>query len=93
MKTIYKYILSITDDQKVLVPYDSTVLTCQMQNNQLCMWCLVNPSRNLGKLKIKIIGTGNPISDDLVNYEYVSTVQEEDRGLVLHIFKYYSILP
>ncbi|MCK9369278.1 hypothetical protein M0R04_05005 [Candidatus Dojkabacteria bacterium] len=85
MKKIYKYKLEITDNQKVTLPVDSDFLSCQMQNGELCMWVLVNPNeKETFTAEILVIGTGNPIKEDLDNYGHMATVQ--DGSLVWHVF-------
>jgi hypothetical protein len=41
MKTIYKYKLEFKDAQLIQMPIDSEVLSCQMQNNELMIWALI----------------------------------------------------
>lgn len=84
MKVIYKYPLEITDNQVIELPKDSGVLTVQMQNNQLCLWALVDTEQTQRQqVPVKVFGTGNPV-DFTGPWQYVSTVQE--RIFVWHIF-------
>ena len=83
MKTIYKFPLSITDEQTVSMPRGSQVLSVQMQNEQLNVWALVNTENLQEQRKFRIFGTGNPVDVD-GNWKFVGTVQE--RMFVWHIF-------
>jgi hypothetical protein len=48
----------------------------------------VDPDERTIKKTVLIVGTGNPIPDeiDLENYFFVGTVQLFDGGLVYHVF-------
>lgn len=84
---IFKYPLEITDEQEVTLPYNSKILSCQMQNELLQLCALVDETTDVFVEKIiRIIGTGNPIDDyDPTNFKFISTVQDT-HGLVWHIF-------
>lgn len=85
MKKIYKYPLTLTDTQFVELPLGAEILTAQMQDNQLCLWAMVNTLSEAVKKnrRIEIIGTGNPVPTG--NLKYISTVQIG--GLVFHVFE------
>ena len=92
MKVIYKYVLESKEIQEIEIPYNALILSCQFQNNELCIWANVDPEEKKGKLKILILGTGNPIPEEYLNgcYEFLATVQV---GIfVWHVFKFYSII-
>jgi hypothetical protein len=84
MKTIYKYPLEITDEQTVMMPCGSEILSAQMQHGQLHIWALVDKeaTSTVGR-QVRIFGTGNPVTLDH-NWKFVDSVQE--RIFVWHVF-------
>lgn len=91
MKTIYKYQLQIVDHQLVQIPKKATFLSVQFQENQLCMWLIVDTERmDLEAAHISIFGTGHELPDsvDSAKYWYLGTVQQFNGKLVWHIFEY-----
>lgn len=96
MEKILKYELKITDEQVIDIPSGSRVLSVQEQRGVLCLWAVVDGSKqSTGNFKIRIFGTGNPLPNGLLdfsydapsgyNIEFVGTVQMSN-GLVWHIF-------
>lgn len=41
---IYKYELQVTDNQNIMLPIGSKILTVQNQNEKACLWALVDPN-------------------------------------------------
>ena len=83
---IYKYTLEITDQQTVMLPPGSRVLSAKEQNGALCMWAMVDPAgANSESYTFYIVGTGNPMSmpPDAV---FVDTVVMSYIPLVWHVF-------
>ena len=85
-KVVYKYKLQITKViQEVVLPLGAQVLCIKMQNDELCMWALVDPDQTYNEVvKIRCAGTGHEITEDV---EYIDTVMLLDRELVFHFFK------
>jgi hypothetical protein len=84
-KTIWKFPLSITDTQSIMLPVGARILSVQFQGNQLCLWVLVDLDERLVRRRtILIYGTGNPI-DSEIEMQYIDSVQ--DVQLVWHIFE------
>jgi hypothetical protein len=87
-RTIHKYPLTITDRQQVLMPPGAQILTAQFQNDQLCLWALVEHERPTEKRAIRIAGTGHLISTETLRYiATVQSIQGPTKGLVLHVFE------
>ena len=86
MMKIFKYPLAITEIQIVELPVGSRILTFQLQNNQLFMWAIVDPSISTYPYKVHIFGTGEEVPD-MNKLVYIATVQQ-DIGVnyVWHIF-------
>lgn len=92
-KTIWKYLLNVTDAQNVIMPVGAEILTVQTQNESPCLWALVNPSetRTEGR-NIEIFGTGHPIGYDMgVDRKYISSFQLMGGKLVYHAFEYTGV--
>ena len=86
-KVVYKYKLQITKViQEVVLPLGAQILCIKMQNDELCMWALVDPDQTCDEvIKIRCAGTGHMIEED-VEY-YIDTVMLLDGELVFHFFK------
>ena len=88
MNKIYKYNLRIEDQQVIQMPIGAKILTVQVQKGQVQLWALVNPEIPTQARTIEIIGTGNPINDDIVGERnYIATFQLHDGSLVFHVFE------
>ena len=85
-KVVYKYKLQITKViQEVVLPQGAQILCIKMQNDELCMWALVDPDQTYNEVvKIRCAGTGHEITEDV---EYIDTVMLLDGELVFHFFK------
>ena len=85
-KVVYKYKLQLTKDtQEVVLPQGAQILCIRMQNDELCMWALVDPDQIYNEVvKIRCAGTGHEITEDV---EYIDTVMLLDGELVFHFFK------
>ena len=85
-KVVYKYKLQITKViQEVVLPLGAQILCIKMQNDELCMWALVDPDQTYNEVvKIRCADTGHEITEDV---EYIDTVMLLDGELVFHFFK------
>ena len=85
-KAVYKYKLQITKViQEVVLPLGAQILCIKMQNDELCMWALVDPDQTYNEVvKIRCAGTGHEITEDV---EYIDTVMLLNGELVFHFFK------
>lgn len=87
MKIIYKY--PITSSQMPVsvctmrVPENNVPLCIQIQNNQICLWTLVDTEEPLVLREFLIMGTGHLMPKDGVMY--LGTVQQPP--FVWHIFE------
>ncbi len=82
---IYRYPLEVTDRQTIHLPYNSKILTAQLQHDSLQLWAMVDELENLSMpTTIAIYGTGNPMPDR--PGEYISTFQMHGGNLVFHVF-------
>ena len=85
-KVVYKYKLQLTKViQEVVLPRGAQILCIKMQNDELCMWALVDPDQTYDEVvKIRCAGTGHEIKEDV---EYIDTAMLFDGALVFHFFK------
>jgi hypothetical protein len=74
VRKIYKYPLSFSDrivvDGSIICP-----LTVQMQNGVPCLWTVVDDSLPSRSIEVRCVGTGMPLTRDIDNMIYISTVQ------------------
>lgn len=82
---IWKAKLQIRDRQNIEVPAGATILTSQIQKDELVLWyqCIENSAKVLRK--IAIYGTGNPMPSN--PGKYISTFQMKNGDLVFHVYE------
>ena len=85
MKTIYKYTLVMADEQAVDMPEAAQVLDVQVQQAQVCLWALVDPVAPTAPRIIRIVGTGQSVSDAVL-LRYIATFQING-AFVFHVFE------
>lgn len=82
MKTIWKFPLTIDDEQVVEMPRSSVPLSVALQDGTVCLWAEVITEFPLRKAHISIRGTGHAVPDE---YErFMGSVQQGP--FVWHIF-------
>jgi len=83
---IWKYELRVTDMQPVEMPKDAELLSVANQNGTLCMWVRVDADNDRETRHIEIIGTGNPIPQDMgVDRRFIGTAVINP--FVWHVFE------
>lgn len=87
MKTIWKYPLVIDDEQVIQAPCGAQLLSIQVQNDVVCLWCLVESLNPPSPLKIILKGTGHPCNNTTTGYSYIDTFQLDGGKWVFHAFK------
>lgn len=76
-KRIWKYPLRTTDRQQVEMPAGASILHVGVQDNVICLWALVDPVQEEFPVMIWIVGTGNPVPDEvLLHSNHLGTVQQ-----------------
>jgi len=91
-REVWKYNLSLTNEQSVSMPDGAVVLTVQEQRGVLTFWALVNPEARRVDRSFRIVGTGHPVdlpADQAptltLGWHYIDTVQ---MGLLVwHVFE------
>lgn len=79
MRAVWKF--DLEDGPVLRLPVGATVLTAQSQAGRLCLWAVVDPEAAREDRKVHVIGTGQPVPEDV---QYVGTVQEGP--FVWHVF-------
>ena len=88
---IWKYPM-VSRDCTIEMPRYAKMLSCQMQGQFPCFWCMVDTTQGqLVPRRFIAIGTGYEIPQD-VELAYIATVQS-DTGLVHHIFEVLGEVP
>lgn len=85
MKTIFKYIMPVSDSPHLAMHSDMEILSVQSQRDEICIWALVDPKSPVAGFDFRIVGTGHPF-EDFESYDYVSTVQTNGGHFVWHVF-------
>lgn len=67
----------------VALPSMAQPLSAQMQNGNISIWFLVDPTRSLVNRNLLVVGTGMPFKSRF--HSYIDTVQNGD--LVWHVFE------
>lgn len=89
MKTIWKYQLKISEDQRIEMPAGAKILSVQAQNKVPCLWALVDPEAEKEKRFFEVFGTGNPIKEyEVTSRKFIDTFQAYCGSLVFHVFEY-----
>ena len=87
MKRVYKYLLEVNDKVSVYMPKGARVLSVQVQNGRPCLWAAVDTNElTLEERWFRIVGTGHPIHDDVVD-RFIGTIQMCEGSIVYHIFE------
>lgn len=80
---VWKFRLSLTEEQTIELPGGATILSTQNQGGQICLWAIVNPEQEKVAKRIAIIGTGNPMPSGV--QRFIGTVLMTH--FVWHIFE------
>ena len=85
MKRIFKYPLKLQGTQKIKIPKHAKILNIQTQEDDICLWALINPEEPKVSRQIRIFGTGHEVPD--IKLEYIGTIQQLDGSLIWHVFE------
>jgi hypothetical protein len=83
---IYKYKILITDEFVLNLPLNSKLLSVAEQDGDMVLYAMVIPELGLHPVKIRVIGTGNPMPGDMSEYKFLGTVKTYNGRLMWHIF-------
>lgn len=82
MMTIWKFPISIIDEQTVDMPIGAKILSVKMRDGTICIWAIVDTNAKNEQRKIGIVGTGNLFW--CFNCDFLGTVI--DGPFVWHVF-------
>jgi hypothetical protein len=84
MKTVHKYVLPVEDEVTFAPPAGAQLLHVAEQQGDLCLWALVDPSRQPRLRHLRIAGTGHEIDG---SPSYIGTAHLHGGRLVIHVFE------
>jgi hypothetical protein len=67
MKTVWKFVLRVTDDQFIDMPRGAEVVHVAEQDGEVCLWAVVHTENPKEDRRFRIVGTGGP-APDLTSY-------------------------
>lgn len=88
MKTIYKYECTVDDRFELEMPFNAEIIKVAVQvpnvgqDRKFCIWAMVDSEEEKETRCFQIVGTGNPIDDDM---EFVESFIDGD--FVWHLFQ------
>lgn len=85
MNTIYKFELQEASKQSIKIPKGFRILNLGIQNDNICVWAMVDSESPSELVSFEIYGTGHEIIED-ANRRYIGTVIKTYTGLVWHVF-------
>lgn len=81
---IFERELKLADLQVLTVPWNSKMLTVQVQNGVPCIWYESDPNNSLTDIKIAIYATGQDMPD--IKQTYIATFQMEESKKIYHVY-------
>jgi hypothetical protein len=85
MKSIWKFPIEITDEQKIALPITGKIISVQVQHGTPCIWAMVDTEEPTSERTFIIHGTGHPCICDAS--EFIGTFQVSCGDLVFHLFE------
>ncbi len=85
MRTIWKFELEITDEQKISMPKNAKILSVQAQHDRPCVWAIVDDKEILEDRFFIIHGAGHPCNGGFS--KFIGTFQVHSGRLVFHLFE------
>ena len=89
-KTIFKYKLDFNKEGKetLELPVDSEILSCELQDDEIRIWALIDPREEKTELRFfEIFATGHEIGCDMgISRKFINTLLFRN-GLVFHLFE------
>lgn len=87
MKAIYKFRLTITGEQKIPLTAGAKILSVGEQFDNVVLWAICEPKKDIEERKIYIFGTGHPLPDNINQRSFIGTVTTDAGNYVWHIFE------
>lgn len=87
MKTIWRQAIEITDEQVISAPGLYRVLAVEDRRGIPEVWFEADPDKELAEVTLFVIGTGNPIPDEVDQLgEYIGHFLALDNRFVGHVY-------
>lgn len=87
MKTIWKFEVKARDVETVVnMPKSAEIIHVHGQNEQVCLWAIVDPEAEKEERRFAIVGTGHLMFDPAI-HKYIGTAHVLLGHLVWHIFE------
>ena len=92
MRAIYKYILQPLTTQTLQVKplgnvqFKEQVLKVAVQDDHVCIWCLVDQTQPEREVGVALVGTGQMLPDHIQKENYIDTIMLAGGRLVFHAF-------
>lgn len=87
MKTIHKYVIPKTPGLHTIeAPDDAEWLHTVNQNEELCVWAIVDTDEPLIQHHLLVLWTGEPAPDEINDLEHLGTDLFAGDALVTHTF-------
>jgi hypothetical protein len=83
---IYKYTILVCDEFVLNLPVGAKLLSVAEQKGEMVLYAMVIPELPLRPVKIRVVGTGKPIPDDMSEFKFLGTIKLYDGKLMFHIF-------
>lgn len=84
---VAKYPFKPNDYIAFELPATARLLHVDVQNEQLCLWALVDLDQPTISRRVRMAGTGHQIKEPAESLRHVSTVLLSDGALVFHFFE------
>lgn len=88
MRTIYKFQFFVADEVKIEIVGLLQILSIGNQspgNNRLTLWAMVDTHAKANVITLRLIGTGNPVSDKVYrDGRFITTVKDDP--FIWHVF-------
>ncbi|EPW3423916.1 DUF7352 domain-containing protein [Klebsiella pneumoniae] len=89
MQTIWKYVFDETETT-FNMPSGATILCVGAQEDDVCLWALVDTEAPVEPWRFVMVGTGQKLSEDFCSDRFVGTTQVNLSGtnfVVFHVFE------
>jgi hypothetical protein len=85
-KRIFKYPIELREQSEILIPEGSKILSVVNQREEIVLYAIVDPGRELKPVRIRVEGTGWNIVTDHDEFIFLGTVSMCGGEFMWHIF-------
>lgn len=87
---VWKYpwpLRPVVDQKRFMMPMGAKILQLHPQDDNLCIWALVDDDQPMEPRDFIMYGTGHELAEAAPSFPYVGTVHLNQGTLVLHVFE------